>query len=99
MEDLYTGLEAAGDEEPVELAKEDTPSPTPEESGFLMLSRVQDTRPRHLDGGRTVLRPSLPYDETCRIASCFLTCTLAPDTLRLPLSPAVSAMPLLSTAP
>ena len=72
MEDLYTGLEAAGDEEPVELAKEDTPSPTPEESGFLMLSRVQDTRPRHLDGGRTVLRPSLPYDETCRIASCFL---------------------------
>ena len=24
------------------------------------------------DGGRTVLRPSLPYDETCRIASCFL---------------------------
>ena len=72
MEDLYTGLEAAGDEEPVELAKEDTPSPTPEESGFLMLSRVQDTRPRHLDGGRTVLRPSLPYDDKSHMMSCFL---------------------------
>lgn len=43
-------------------------------SGFqsLALVRMQDTRPKHLDGGRTVLRPSLPYDETTRLASCFL---------------------------
>ena len=25
-----------------------------------ILARVQNSRPRHLDGGRTVLRPSLP---------------------------------------
>lgn len=68
MEDLYDGLEAAGEEE----VKADPPAAETPESGFLILSRVQDTRPRHLDGGRTVLRPSLPYDETCRIASCFL---------------------------
>lgn len=39
---------------------------------LLVLSRVQDTKPRHLDGGRTVLRPSLPFDELTRLASCFL---------------------------
>ena len=37
-----------------------------------ILARVQDTRPRHLDGGRTVLRPSLPYDEKSHMMSCFL---------------------------
>ena len=68
MEDLYDGLETAGEE----VVKADPPVAETPESGFLILSRVQDTRPRHLDGGRTVLRPSLPYDETCRIASCFL---------------------------
>lgn len=68
MEDLYDGLEAAGEE----VVKADPLVAETPESGFLILSRVQDTRPRHLDGGRTVLRPSLPYDETCRIASCFL---------------------------
>ena len=48
----------------------------PEEPGVadprLILARVQDTKPRRLDGGRTVLRPSLPFDETTRLASCFL---------------------------
>ncbi|MCI8808681.1 MAG: hypothetical protein HFF84_00905 [Oscillibacter sp.] len=47
-----------------------------EESGemdpFLVLARVQDSKPRYLDGGRTVLRPSLPFDEVTCLASCFL---------------------------
>ena len=38
----------------------------------LVLARIQDSRPRYLDGGRAVLRPSLPYDDTARLASCFL---------------------------
>ena len=37
-----------------------------------ILARVQNSRPRHLDGGRTVLRPSLPYDDKSHMMSCFL---------------------------
>ena len=58
MEDILTAAEAAVS------AKSGCPP--------LVLSRVQDTRPRHLDNGRTVLRPSLPYDDATRMASCFL---------------------------
>ena len=60
------------------MAEERTyPVPTEERAqpgGFqsLVLIRIQDTRPKHLDGGRTVLRPSLTYEETTRLASCFL---------------------------
>lgn len=43
-----------------------------EGEALLVLSRIQDTKPRYLDGGRTVLRPSLPFDEMTRLASCFL---------------------------
>lgn len=48
--------------------------PEEKEHGFqsLVLVRVQNTRPKYLDGGRTVLRPSIPYDEVTRMASCFL---------------------------
>lgn len=41
-------------------------------SRTFVVVRMQDTRPRRLDGGRTVLRPSLPFDEITRVASCFL---------------------------
>lgn len=37
-----------------------------------ILARVQNSRPRHLDNGRTVLRPSLPYDDKSHMMSCFL---------------------------
>ena len=63
----------------MEAMAEERTYPVPAEErvqpgGFqsLVLIRIQDTRPKHLDGGRTVLRPSLPYDETTRLASCFL---------------------------
>lgn len=42
------------------------------EGGSPILSRVQDSRPKHLDGGRTILRPSLPYDDVSNMMSCFL---------------------------
>lgn len=40
--------------------------------GGPILSRVQNSRPHHLDSGRTVLRPSLPYDDISHMMSCFL---------------------------
>ncbi len=49
----------------------DKPKPEPPKDGPI-LARVQDTRPRHLDAGRTVLRPSLPYDNKSHMMSCFL---------------------------
>ena len=52
----------------------------PEEPGVtdprLILARVQDTKPRRLDGGRTVLRPSLPFDA--------LRAVTLPDGVHLP---------------
>lgn len=54
------------------LMDEDQPEEAEDRNECLILARVQDTKPRYLDGGRTVLRPSLPYDETTRLASCFL---------------------------
>ncbi len=45
--------------------------PEPPKDGPI-LARVQDSRPRRLDGGRAVLRPSLPYDGKSRMMSCFL---------------------------
>lgn len=42
------------------------------EGGSPILSRVQYSRPKHLDGGRTILRPSLPYDDVSNMMSCFL---------------------------
>ncbi len=38
----------------------------------LLLVREMDTKPERLDGGKTVLRPSFPYDGTCREESFFL---------------------------
>ena len=53
--------------------KPETDKPKPElPKNGPILARVQDTRPRHLDGGRTVLRPSLPYDDKSHMMSCFL---------------------------
>lgn len=46
--------------------------PGPERGGAPILIRVQDTRPRYLDSGKAVLRPSLPYDDVSNMASCFL---------------------------
>lgn len=48
------------------------PEPEKPAGGSPILSRVQDTRPRYLDRGRTVLRPSLPYDDVSHMMSCFL---------------------------
>lgn len=38
----------------------------------LLLVRELDTKPNRLDGGKAVLRPSFPYDETTRQESFFL---------------------------
>lgn len=38
----------------------------------LLLCREQDTKPARLDAGKTVLRPSFPYDEVTRQESFFL---------------------------
>ena len=38
----------------------------------LLLVRELDTKPTRLDGGKTVLRPSFPYDEVTRQESFFL---------------------------
>ena len=38
----------------------------------LQLVRELDTRPRRLDGGKAVLRPSFPYDDTTRQEVYFL---------------------------
>ncbi|MCI8399932.1 MAG: cupin domain-containing protein [Oscillibacter sp.] len=59
---------------PPKAEKEKPAKSAPKEgvSSTFVLVRMQDTRPRHLDGGRTVLRPSLPFDATTRLASCFL---------------------------
>ena len=76
MDDLFDGLEPIADEGIVSRRVETEPSEpvktTPEKEGSPILIRVQDTRPHHMDGGRTVLRPSLPYDSICHMASCFL---------------------------
>ena len=81
MDDLFDGLQPIADEgvmprraekpdlEKLDPEKPDLPKP---EEGSPILVRVQDTRPHHMDGGRTVLRPSLPYDSVCHMASCFL---------------------------
>ena len=55
-----------------EFMERDVPAEPGMTDPRLILARVQDTKPRRLDGGRTVLRPSLPFDETTRLASCFL---------------------------
>lgn len=73
MDDLFDRLDAIGSEEAEPSRTEDPQEPERVEThSSLILARVQNTRPRYLDGGRTILRPSLPYDETCRVASCFL---------------------------
>ena len=38
----------------------------------LQLVRELDTRPKRLDGGKAVLRPSFPYDDTTRQETYFL---------------------------
>ena len=38
----------------------------------LLLARELDTKPVRLDGGKTVLRPSFPYDDVTRQESFFL---------------------------
>jgi transcriptional regulator with XRE-family HTH domain len=45
-----------------------------ENDGFesLLLVRELDTKPQRLDGGKVVLRPSFPYDESTRQESFFL---------------------------
>lgn len=53
--------------------KPDTEKTEPEPQGDgPILSRVQNSRPIHMDNGRTVLRPSLPYDDISHMMSCFL---------------------------
>ena len=47
------------------------PEPEPPGDGPI-LARVQHSRPHHLDNGRTILRPSLPYDDVSHMMSCFL---------------------------
>lgn len=73
MDDLFDGLEPIADEGIMpHRVESEKPEPEKPADGFPILARIQDTRPRRLDGGRTVLRPSLPYDGVCSIASCFL---------------------------
>lgn len=38
----------------------------------LLLARELDNKPKRMDGGKAVLRPSFPYDETTRQESFFL---------------------------
>lgn len=52
--------------------KAEKPEPEIPEGGTPILARVQNSRPKHLDGGRTILRPSLPYDDVSNMMSCFL---------------------------
>lgn len=53
--------------------KPDTEKIEPEPQGDgPILSRVQNSKPIHMDSGRTVLRPSLPYDNVSHMMSCFL---------------------------
>lgn len=70
LDDQFDGLTPIRDEGVLPARPADPPE-APKE-GSPILARVQNTRPRHLDGGRTVLRPSLPYDDVSRIVSCFL---------------------------
>lgn len=69
-DDLFTPIPGEG----IMPHRTETEKPEPErpEGGSPILVRVQDTRPRHLDGGKTVLRPSLPYDDVSNMMSCFL---------------------------
>jgi len=70
-DDLFTPIPGEG----VMPHRADAEKPNPPErpeGGFPILARIQDTRPRYLDGGRTALRPSLPYDDVCHMMSCFL---------------------------
>ena len=72
-EDLFAPLPGEG-VMPHRPDKERTEKLGPEimEGGSPILSRVQASRPKHLDGGRTTLRPSLPYDDISNMMSCFL---------------------------
>ena len=73
MDDLFDGLEPIPEEGILpHHANTDKTASDKAEDVFPILARIQDTRPRRLDGGRTVLRPSLPYDGVCSMASCFL---------------------------
>ena len=69
-DDLFTPIPGEG----IMPHRVDVEKPEPEKpaGGSPILVRVQDTRPRHLDGGKTVLRPSLPYDDVSNMMSCFL---------------------------
>lgn len=69
-DDLFTPV--AGEGIMARRVVEHQPEPEAPETGFPILVRVQDTRPRYLDGGKTVLRPSLPYDDVSNMMSCFL---------------------------
>lgn len=78
MDDLFDGLTPLPDEGIMpHRAEPEKPEPVKPQEGSPILSRAQDSRPRRLDGGRTVLRPSLPYDETCHMMSCFLDLYIA----------------------
>ena len=73
MDALFDGLEPIPEEGILpHHANTDKTASDKAEDVFPILARIQDTRPRRLDGGRTVLRPSLPYDNTSRMMSCFL---------------------------
>ncbi len=74
MDDLYGGP-APIPEEGIFPHQPEKEAQEPEKTGadsFPILVRVQDTRPRRLDSGRTVLRPSLPFDSVSNMMSCFL---------------------------
>lgn len=73
LDDQFDGLTPIRDEGILPARPADPPEPPePLGEGSPILARVQNTRPRYLDNGRTVLRPSLPYDDVSRIVSCFL---------------------------
>lgn len=69
-EDLFTPV--SGEGVLSHRVQTEIPEPVIPEGGTPILVRVKDTRPRHLDGGKTVLRPSLPYDDVSNMMSCFL---------------------------
>ena len=61
MDDLFDGLEPIPDEGiSPHRAEPEKPEPEKPAEGSPILARIQDTRPRRLDGGRTLARGTLP---------------------------------------
>ena len=65
----------------------------------LLLARELDTKPARLDGGKTVLRPSFPYDDVTRQESFFLDLYISAQYAPEPSVPDACATPRYSPAP